>query len=153
MPSRMSSAVSVTPLGVRLVRLDEVAHRLDDARLEAGLVRAAGAGGDAVDVGADVLVGGLGPLQRDLDARTRPCARARRRCGWIGALAALGDDLRQVVGDAAVVRELELLAGGLVLEDDVQPAVQVGLGLEPLAHHLPRRSCSLAPKISGSGRK
>ena len=35
MPSRMSSAVSVTPLGVRLVRLHEVAHRLDDAAAQA----------------------------------------------------------------------------------------------------------------------
>ena len=41
MPSRMSSAVSVTPLGVELVRLDVVAHGLDDAALEAVLVRAA----------------------------------------------------------------------------------------------------------------
>ena len=41
MPSRMSSAVIVEPLGLDLVRLHEVADRLDDAALEAALVRAA----------------------------------------------------------------------------------------------------------------
>ena len=46
-----------------VVRLDEIAHRLADSGAQAVLVRAARGGGDAVDVAADVLVGGLGPLQ------------------------------------------------------------------------------------------
>ncbi len=44
----------------------EIADRLDDAALEAALVGAARRGADAVDVGADRLVGRFGPLQGDL---------------------------------------------------------------------------------------
>ena len=65
MPSRMSSAVIVEALDLDVVRLHVVADRLDDAALEAVLVRAAGGGADAVDVGAEALVGRFGPLQGD----------------------------------------------------------------------------------------
>ena len=51
-----------------IVRVDEVAHRLADARAQAILVRAAGAGGNAVDVRAHVLVGSLGPLNDEIDS-------------------------------------------------------------------------------------
>ncbi len=56
-----------------VVRVDVVAHRFADAGAQAVLVRAARAGGDAVDVAAQVLVGGFGPLK----ARPR---RGFRRC-------------------------------------------------------------------------
>ena len=58
----------------QVVRLDEVAHGLAEAGAEAVLVRAAGAGRDAVDVAAHVLVGRLRPLQRQVE---RGC-RSRR---------------------------------------------------------------------------
>ena len=74
----MSSAVERHALRRQVVRLDEVADRLAEAGAEAVLVRAARAGRDAVDVAADVLVGRLGPLQRELDAGRR-CRRARAR--------------------------------------------------------------------------
>ena len=123
-------------LGPEVVHLDEVAHRLDDAALQAALVRAAGAGGDAVDVALDVLVGGLGPLERALDDRGAVGALVAREIE--GALhrmfGAVGDDLGQVVGDAAVVREGGLVAADLVLEHHLEAAVEVGLGLQPIAH-------------------
>ena len=52
-------------LDLDVVRLHEVADGLGDAALEAALVRAAGGRADAVDVGADRLVGGFRPLQGD----------------------------------------------------------------------------------------
>ena len=51
------------------MHLDEVAHGFDDAGAQAALVRAAAGGRDAVHVAANVFVGGLGPDQRDLEAR------------------------------------------------------------------------------------
>src|SRR5262249_37904159 len=120
---------------------DVVADRLDQAALQPGLVRTAGAGRDAVDVGADLLVGGLGPNQGDLAAtgsdsrhlvarqvEAGPAARDRR-------LAALGDDLAEVLGDAAGVLVLDgdRRALRFVDEDDAHAAMEVALALEPLA--------------------
>ncbi len=51
------------------VRGEVVPHGLDDARLQAVLLRAARGGRDAVDPGAEVLVGRLGPLEGELEAR------------------------------------------------------------------------------------
>ena len=50
------------------MRLDVVAHRLDDSAAQSGLVRSALRRGDSVDIAAQMLVGGLGPDQRDLEA-------------------------------------------------------------------------------------
>src|SRR5205085_2230949 len=59
----------------------------------------------------------------------------RRRRG----LAAVGDDLREEVGDAAGVREDLLGACGLVLEDDLEALVQEGLGVEAEADRVGRQ--------------
>src|SRR6185369_11180191 len=53
----------------QVVRVDVVADRLAETDAEAVLVGAAGTGGDAVYEAAQVLVGGLGPLQRQLQPR------------------------------------------------------------------------------------
>ena len=120
----------------QVVRLDVVADRLAEAGAEAVLVRAAGAGGDAVDVAADVLVGRLGPLQRELDAdvAVAPVAGQRERRLVDGALLALDDQPVQVGGDAVFVDEGVARAGRLLDEGQLEAAVQVARRLEALAH-------------------
>ena len=88
----------------QVVRFDEVAHRFAEAGAKAVLVRAARAGGDAVDVAAQMLVGRFGPLQREIEAKA---VASLDREGRIvdGRLAALGDDPPQVVDDALGVLE------------------------------------------------
>ena len=54
-------------LGFDLMRGHEIANRLDDAGLETTLMSAARRRADAVDVGADRLVGRFGPLHGDFD--------------------------------------------------------------------------------------
>ncbi len=117
-----------------LVRLDVVADGLREARAQAVLVRAARRRRDPVHERADVLVRGFRPDEGELEARVlhpleEKRARVRRR------LAALRDDVRQPVREAALVRKLlahrRLLR--LVREDDTQPAVKVRLGFQPLA--------------------
>ena len=86
-PSRMSSAVSVTPFGRQVVGVDEVADRLAQAGAEAVLVRAARSRRNAVDVAAHVLVGGLRPLQREVEPDAALVALAARRlngASWTG---------------------------------------------------------------------
>ena len=112
------------PLGVDLVRLHVVADRLDDGPLEAALVRAAGSGADAVDVGTNHLVGRLGPLQGDFHF---VAVAARQTEGSLGdgRLLALGDQPGQEFGDAAGMGEVLSLARHLVLEDDLQPGMDI----------------------------
>ncbi len=88
---------SVTPFGDEVVRLDEVADRLADAGAQAVFVRAAGAGGNAVDVAR----GGARRCDSvHCSARSMPRSVLARehegRCRARRALA-LGDDLLQVV--------------------------------------------------------
>ena len=72
----MSSAVSVTPFGERLCVSMKLRTALPMPGAQAVLVRAAGAGRNAVDVDADVLVGRLGPLQHEIEPEAvRPCSR------------------------------------------------------------------------------
>ena len=115
-----------------VVRLDEIAHRLADSGAQAVLVRAARGGGDAVDVAADVLVGGLGPLQ---DAVEPEAVLPGHREGRFvhGLRATLGDDLSQVLDEPFLVRVEGLLARALVLEGDLQSLVQEARDLESLA--------------------
>ena len=68
-PSRMSSAVSVTPFGVSVCVSMKFRTALTRPPRKPVLVRPARAGRDAVDVAADVLVGRLGPLQRQVEAQ------------------------------------------------------------------------------------
>ena len=143
------------PLRQELVRREVVADRLDEARLQAVLVRASRGGRDTVDVRAEVLVRRLGPLEGDLEARVRvadedEAVRVGRH------LAALGDDFQEVVGEPPVVRVF--LAGDgllrLVDEDDAEAAVEVGLRLEPVADLLrverePPEDLRVGPEADG----
>ncbi|EAU62171.1 conserved hypothetical protein, partial [Stigmatella aurantiaca DW4/3-1] len=126
-------------LGAQVVRFDVVAHRLHHRAAQARLVRAALRGGDAVDVGADVLVRGLRPHQRGLQAHLA-VARVVEDGATRGhhRLVALGHDLVEVLGDAPVVlvRHRGGGAGRLVLPDDRHALVQVALGLQALADEL-----------------
>ena len=123
-------------LGLDLVRLHVVADRLDDAALEAVLVRAAGRGADAVDVGAD-------RSRRSTSVHCRatsifsplPCEQ------WNGVSVTAGfwpsvTSRLQKLRDAAGMRQVERLLGDLVLEGDLQAAVDVGhvleVGLDPV---------------------
>ena len=116
----------------QVVRLDEIPDRLADARAQAVLVRAAGAGGDAVDVAAQVLVGRFGPLQHAVEAQA-VLAVDRERLLVDRLRAALGDDLAEVVDDAFVVLVDDLVLRDLVVEGDLHALVQVADDLEPLA--------------------
>src|ERR1039457_631298 len=114
----------------QLVRLEIVAHGLRDARPQPVLVRAARRSRNAVHVRAHVLVGRLGPHERELEpglALAREVERASRR-----AVAALLNDVREPVRKAPFVSELvaprRLL--GLVEENDAEAAMEVRLGLE-----------------------
>ncbi len=76
-------------LGREVVRLDVVPDGLHQARAQARLVGAAVGGGDAVDVAADVLVGGLGPGQGQLQPRLLAGDVERRGAGGHQRLAPL----------------------------------------------------------------
>ena len=119
----------------QVVRLDVVAHRLAEAGAETVLVRAAAAGGNAVDVTAEMLVGGFGPLQHELDLHAVFLLERERR--FVHRLAgSLRDDLLQVVDQAFLVLEDVFLPGGLVLERHLDAAMQVAGDLETLADDL-----------------
>jgi hypothetical protein len=127
-------------LGGQVGVVDECAHRFDDGGPEALLVRPPLGGGDAVHVGPDRLFVGLGPLQGGLDAKAAVAATLRRRevegLRRGGRLPAIGHDLGQKVGDAAGVGKRLFRPGRLVDEDDLQPLVQEGLGVEAEADGL-----------------
>ena len=91
----------------QVVRVDEVADRLADARAQAVLVRAARAGRNAVDVAAEVLVGRFRPLQDEVELEPGlvVLARERERRVVHRLRFALAEDLLQVVADAFVVLE------------------------------------------------
>src|SRR5262249_9262030 len=107
-------------------------------------VGAARARRDAVHVRADVLVGGLGPDQGHLAAAAGGAGELvadeveRGGSGRYRRFSALGDDLAQVLGDAAGVEVLD--ASGrrlrLVDEDDLDAGVEVALALERVADEL-----------------
>ena len=119
-------------LGRQVVRLDEVPHGLADARAQPVLVRAAGAGRDAVDIAAQVLVGRFGPLEHAVEAQAI-LAVDRERLLVDRLRAAIGDDLAEVVDDALVVLVDDLVLRDLVVEGDLHALVQVADHLEPLA--------------------
>ena len=58
-------------LGIEVVRRDVVAQALDDRRPQPGVVRATVGRRHRVDVRPDVVVGRLGPLQRQLEPQLR----------------------------------------------------------------------------------
>ena len=100
----------------------------------AQLVGAAVAGRDRVDERADVLVGRLGPGQRQVAAQAVVLVLAleHERQGRDPLVVALVIDGVEEVGHAAVVAELDVRLVLLVDELDDQPLVEVGLDLEPL---------------------
>ena len=107
------------------MRLHVVADRLDDAALEAVLVRAAGDGADAVDVGAEASRRSIrSTAGRPPSSRRLPSSQVERRLGD-GRLLPVGDELAEELGNAAGVRQVERFAGDLVLEGDLQAAVDV----------------------------
>ena len=55
------------PSGNQVVGVDIIAHRFGQPGPKSIFVRAAAGSWDAVDIGADVLVGRFGPLQRQFD--------------------------------------------------------------------------------------
>ena len=95
---------------------------------------AAVAGGDGVDERPDVLVGGLGPGQREMAAEAVVVLLAleHERQRGDALVAALGVDGVEEIGHAAVVAELHARVVLLVDELDDQSLVEVGLDLEPL---------------------
>jgi hypothetical protein len=105
-------------------------------RAEAVLVRAARAGGDAVHVAADVLVGRLGPEEGQVEFHAALVALARLRERRV-VHRRRGAVLRRSSGGsprALVVLEDDASAPArLVLEDDLQSLVQIARDLEPLA--------------------
>src|SRR5262249_13182998 len=117
-----------------IVRLDEIANGLAKTGTEAVLVRSAGTGGNAVDVAAQVLVGRLRPLERDVEAdsalvvfaRERERRLVHRRC------VPLGDYLLEIVDESFHVLEDDLLARALVFERDLHALVEVARHLEAL---------------------
>jgi hypothetical protein len=80
-------------LGRQVMRLDVIAHGLADARAQSVLVRSAGSCWNAVDIAANVLVGRLGPLEDEVQAR-RAFAFERKRGVVNGLRPTLRDDLR-----------------------------------------------------------
>ena len=79
MPSRMSSAVSVTPFGDRLCVSMKLRTALPRPARRPFSCVPPEAGGNAVDVAAQVLVGGLGPLQHELERGPPFSLRQRER--------------------------------------------------------------------------
>ena len=106
-PSRMSSAVSVTPFGERLCVSMKLRTALPSPGAEAVLVRAAGAGRDAVDVAPHVLVGRLGPLQHEIEPEAVLVALRDSVNGasCTGRAARSREDLLQVVDEPFGVLE------------------------------------------------
>ncbi len=102
-----------------------VEHGLADAGLEAVFVRAAGRGADAVDVGADRFIGRFGPLEGDFHLFAVVALDGERLLGD-GGLLAVGDELGEEFRDTAGVGEVVRFAGDVVLERDLQAAVDVG---------------------------
>ena len=116
------------------------------------LVGAAVAGGDRVDERADVLVGRLGPAQRQVAAGASSSSRSRTNgSGATRVSPRWRVDRVEEVGHPAVVAELDVRLVLLVDELDDQPLVEVGLHLEPLGDQ--RGVVVERWKISGSGVK
>ena len=119
------------PLRRQVVRLDEVADGLAQAGAKAGLVGAAGTGWDAVDIAADRLVGRLGPLQRYVDPGPAlgMAAREDKRGVVHRRGVQLPDDAREIVGQAIVVSERFTDPPRLVVEDELDAAMDIARDL------------------------
>ncbi len=117
------------------MRVDEIPDGLPNTGPQSVFVRAARGGGDAVHVRADVLVGGLGPLQHQIDAQSFVLVEHERRL-VDGLRAPFRDDLLEVIDEALRVLERRLLLRRLVVEHDLDAFVQKAGDLEPILDDL-----------------
>ena len=92
----MSSRGERHALRCQVVRVDEIADGLAEAGAQAVFVSSPGPGRDPVDVTPQVLVGGFGPLQRQVDPQAVAFTREHERLLVHGARLALVDDLAKV---------------------------------------------------------
>ena len=127
--------VQAEPFGQQVLHIQIVPHGFHNPGFEAVFVGAAKRGGNAVDKGEQPFVGRLGPGQDTLKARIVRALQVKH----------LGDDGLFVVGaqqggQIGPQPVLVLIAGGraadLVVEDQTETLVQVGLGLQPLGNQL-----------------
>src|SRR5664280_2455162 len=132
-PSTMKSSEREGSVDEQSASLPGRFSRCDTAVLRVTSRAAARRSRNAVHVRAHVLVGRLGPHERELEpglALAREVERASRR-----GVAALLNDVREPVRKAPFVSELvaprRLL--GLVEENDAEATMEVRLGLEALA--------------------
>ena len=123
--------VQAEPFGQQVVHIQIVSHGFHDPGLEAVFVGAAKRGGNPVDKGEQPLLRRLGPGQDTLHPRLVRALQVKH----------LGNDSLFVVGaqqggQIGPQPVLVLIAGGLaadlVVEDQTEALVQVGLGLQPL---------------------
>src|SRR5207248_1474831 len=101
-----------------VVGLDEVADGFAEPRAQSILVRAARPGRNAIDVRADVLVRGLGPLKHEIEPQTVIFTQHEWRVVH-RFRAALRDDFLKISDDALVVLERRPLLRRLVLENNL----------------------------------
>src|SRR5262249_1410044 len=105
-----------------------IAHRLGEPVLEAVLVGPAGRRGDAVDERQDAFVGRLGPCERALQhealAALRILALGVEGLGDL-LLAAIADELVDILGYAALVPKRFAVLVDLVLKDQREAAMEV----------------------------
>src|SRR6202030_2849561 len=90
----------VQPPHLHLVRVHGGLYRFYDARLEPGFVRPAVGRADAVDVGADRLVGRFGPLEGGLDLAVAVAGLEERQLRDLWLLS-VRDQLAEELRDAA----------------------------------------------------
>ncbi len=114
-----------------LVLAHVIADRPGQRLLDTVFVGAAGARGDAVRVGLEDAVRGLGPAQRHLHA-DRIVPLDQEGLGMDRRLAALVEELVEELRDALRVMELLPVTARLVAEDDLEPLVEVALRFEGL---------------------
>ncbi len=140
MPSRMSSAVSVTPFGERLCVSMKLRIALPSPARRPFSCVPPDAGRNAVDVAAQVLVGRLGPLQDEIEPQPGLVVLARQRERRVvhrlrvAAPSGSSSDSRRCPRRAGTSRaSAARRLGRLVLEGDLEALVQVARDLEPLA--------------------
>ncbi len=126
----MSSAVRVTPFGVSAWVSMKLRTALPmPARKPPSCVPPDGRW-DAVDVAAQVLVGGLRPLQHAIEAQGRSRALPANGSSCTGRAPPLGDDLAEILEDAVLVLEDVASVSRFLLEADLDALVQVAGDLE-----------------------
>ncbi len=135
----------------QFVSVHELADGRADGLAEALLVGAAVPGGDRVDEGADVLVGGLGPAEREVHAEVVLVAFEDERLGGDPLVVPRPVDGVEEIGHATVVAELGRGLPLLVDELDHQPFIQVSFHVQAFGDQ--RGVEGLVAEDLGVGRK